>query len=560
MIDITFSPALVMVLGAALLWVTSGTLRKTIALFLPLLTLVLIHTASSGYSTVFMGYAVEPFHLSALGKLFASTFALMAFGGMLYAMNQASRNEMTACALYAGSAIGVSLCGDFITLFVFWELMAIASTVIVLSGNTDAAYRAAMRYGIVHILSGTLLLLGIVATVASTGDASLRALSLDSPYVWAILAGFLINAGAPPLSAWIADAYPEASPSGTVFLCAFTTKAAVFALLSVFAGTEILIAVGLYMIFYGIIYALLENDMRRILAYSIVNQVGFMVVACGIGTTLAINAAAAHASVHIIYKGLLMMSAGSVLLMTGKRKCSDLGGLYSSMKVTALCGMVGAAAISAVPLTSGFVAKSLINASAQEAGMTWLWIALLVGAAGVFLHAGIKFPWFVFFNGKQDQPLAKTTIEAPPNMQLAMLLLVFICILIGLFPAAFYALLPYPVDYQPYTLLHVIEQSQLLILSAVAFFMMLPWLQRTVTISLDLDWFYRIPIPHLANNISALIAKQYHKCAQCADPLSLLSRHWSQLPRSAFASVPLSALLATTFAVSIALLLFIYYI
>ena len=85
------------------------------------------------------------------------------------------------------------------------------------------------------------------------------------------------------------------------------------------------------MVFYGIVYAILENDMRRILAYSIVNQVGFMVTGIGIGTEMALNGAAAHAFAHIIYKALLLMSAGSVLYMTGRRKCTDLGGLFRTM-------------------------------------------------------------------------------------------------------------------------------------------------------------------------------------------------------------------------------------
>ena len=166
---------------------------------------------------------------------------------------------------------------------------------------------------------------------------------------WLILAGFLVNAGAPPLSAWLPDAYPESSWSGMVFLSAFTTKTAVYVLLRGFPGTELLIYVGLFMVFYGIVYAILENDMRRILAYSIVNQVGFMVTGIGIGTEMALNGAAAHAFTHIIYKALLLMSAGSVLYMTGKRKCTDLGGLFRTMPLTTVCGIVGALSISSFP-------------------------------------------------------------------------------------------------------------------------------------------------------------------------------------------------------------------
>ena len=177
----------------------------------------------------------------------------------------------------------------------------------------------------IHLLGGMILFAGITGHVAQTGSVAFARMALDSPAHWLILIGFLVNAGAPPLSAWLPDAYPEASWSGTVFLSAFTTKTAVYVLMRGFPGTELLIWVGLFMVFYGIVYALLENDMRRILAYSIVNQVGFMVAGIGIGTEMALNGAAAHAFTHIIYKALLLMSAGSVLLHDGPAQVLGTG-------------------------------------------------------------------------------------------------------------------------------------------------------------------------------------------------------------------------------------------
>ncbi len=273
-----------------------------------------------------------------------------------------------------------------------------------------------------------------------------------------------------------------------VFLSAFTTKTAVYVLLRGFPGTELLIYIGLYMVFYGIVYAILENDMRRILAYSIVNQVGFMVTAIGIGTELALNGAAAHAFAHIIYKALLLMSAGSVLFMTGKRKCTDLGGLFRTMPITTVCGIIGALSISAFPLTSGFVSKSMISDAAAVQHLEIVWFLLAAASAGVFLHAGIKFPWFVFF--QKDSGLRPP--DPPWNMRLAMVIFSGLCIGIGVMPGALYALLPYqPIDYVPYTASHVVYQLQLLLFSGLAFFLLLNWLKRTTTITLDFDWFYR---------------------------------------------------------------------
>jgi multicomponent Na+:H+ antiporter subunit D len=282
-----------------------------------------------------------------------------------------------------------------------------------------------------------------------------------------------------------------------VFLSAFTTKAALYVLLRGFPGADALVFIGLYMIFYGILYALLENDMRRILAYSIVNQVGFMVCGIGIGTEMALNGAAAHAFTHIIYKGLLLMSAGSVLYMTGKRKCTDLGGLFRSMPLTTVCGIIGALSISSFPLTSGFISKSMISQSAADEQLAVVWFLLAAASAGVFLHAGIKFPWFVFF--QKDSGLRPP--DPPLSMRLAMLFLAFLCIAIGVWPAPLYAILPFPVDYVPYTGAHVVETLQLLLFAGLAFFVMLPYMKRTLTITLDLDWIYRWLAPRAIRSV-----------------------------------------------------------
>ena len=442
----------------------------------------------------FLGYDVAPFALDRLSRLFALIFAIMAFGGGLFALSQKSRLEVPAAMVYAGSAIGVALAGDLVTVFVFWELMAIGSTVVIWSAGTPSAYRASLRYAAVHLGGGVLLMAGIAGHAAATGSVGFERFALDSPAHWLILAGFLVNAGAWPISAWLPDAYPEASWSGTVFLSAFTTKAAVYVLLRGFPGTELLVYVGLFMVFYGIVYALLENDMRRILAYSIVNQVGFMVTGIGIGTATALNGAASHAFAHILYKALLLMSAGAVLHATHRRKCTDLGGLFRTMPITTLCGTIGALAISGFPLTSGFVSKSMIANAAMAEHLSLVWYLLAAASAGVFLHAGIKYPWFVFF--QKDSGLRPP--DPPLGMRLAMMLFAALCIGLGIWYAPLYALLPFPVDYVPYTGAHVVGQLQLLLFSGLAFFVMLPALRRTLTITLDTDWVYRRLGPALA--------------------------------------------------------------
>ena len=493
------SPALILLLSALLTGLVRGHLRSAVVLLAPLVTLYAIWQVPDGVAGTlpFLDYYIEPVEGSAIRRLFATIFALMSFAGGLYAFRHASWHELAAAQAYAAGAIGVCFSGDLISLFIYWEMMALFSTIIVWCGGTPAARAAGVRYAIMHLLGGIILKVGIVGVVIQTGSIDIQAMQATNFATWMMLIGILINAAAPPVSAWLGDAYPESSPTGTVFLSAYTTKTAVLALILLFPGESVLIGVGLYMVMYGIIYALLENDARRILAYSIVNQVGFMVCAVGIGTQMAINGAAAHAFAHIIYKALLFMSAGVVVYRTGKSKCTDLGGLFRTMPLTTICGIIGALAISGVPLTSGFVTKTMVSQAAVSEGLMFVYFALAAASAGVFLHAGIKFPWFVFF--QRDSGLRPK--DAPWNMAASMVLLSALCILIGVFPETFYRLLPYPVDYQPFYAGKIVFYLQLFLVSGLAFFFLLPMMRRTLTISLDTDWLWRVLLSRIGTTV-----------------------------------------------------------
>ena len=523
-----FPPAAVLILGALLLPFAGPRIRAALMLGLPVATLWIVWNLPDGAAAAIgvFDYELTLVRSDALGRLFAIIFSLMAFAGFLFALRQSSVLELVAAMIYAGGAVGVALAGDLVTLFVFWEIMALASSTVVFAAGGRKSTKVAMRYFQVHMMGGALLLSGILVHVAAGGSIAFDSVDTNTLGGVLILAGVLLNAAAPPVSAWLPDAYPETSYSGMVFLSAFTTKAAVYALLRGFPGTEVLIWVGLFMIFYGIIYALLENDMRRILAYSIVNQVGFMVVGVGIGTEMALNGAAAHAFAHIIYKALLLMSAGAVLYQTGKRKCTDLGGLFQSMPVTTVCGLIGALSISSFPWTSGFVSKSMINEAAGQEQLALAWFLLMAASAGVFLHAGIKFPWFVFF--QKDSGLRPP--DPPWNMQFAMIFFAALCIGLGIWPQPLYMLLPFPVAYVPYTAAHVVNMLQLLMFSGLAFFLMLPLMRRTLTITLDVDWIYRRLAPSIirrcATITQGLNARAGQIMLQAYSEIAELTRNW----------------------------------
>lgn len=490
-----FPPAAILILGALLVPFFKGNAKNWYVVLLPAAAFYLISKldAGSSWQFHFFGFELTFLRVDKLSKVFGYIFTLNATAAFVYAFYLKDNNQHMAALFYIGSAVGVVFAGDLVSLYFFWEIMAIASTFLILARKTDKALRAGIRYVLVHIFGGLCLLAGIVIYISQTGSIGFEAMASRNPATWLILIGILINAAAPPMSAWLSDAYPEATVTGGIILSAYTTKTSVYALIRGFAGWEILIVIGCIMALYGIIYALLENDMRRILAYSIINQVGFMVTGVGIGTTMALNGAAAHAFCHIIYKSLLWMSAGSVLYMTGKSKCTELGGLYKTMPWTLIFGTIGALAISSFPGTSGFTSKSLIIDGAVHEHLIWVWIVLETASAGVFLHAGIKFPYFVFF--AKDNGLRPG--ESHRSMLAAMGFMAFLCIFLGVYPKPLYAILPFEVSYQAYTFNHVIAQLQLLMLSALVFFLFLPLLKRTDTIALDTDWFYRKGTKHV---------------------------------------------------------------
>lgn len=483
-------PAMLLLGGAFLVPFIKGQAKSWFMIFLPAIAFYLISTLQPGafWQVHFFGYDLTILRVDKLSKIFGYIFTLNAFAAFIYAFYLKDNAQHVSALFYIGSALGAVFAGDLISFYFFWEVMAVSSTFLILARRTDKAMGAGLRYVLVHIAGGLCLLAGIVIYITKTGSVTFTAMPEQNLATWLMLIGVLVNAAAPPFSAWLSDAYPEATVTGGVILSAYTTKTAVYTLIRGFPGWEILIVVGCVMALYGIIYALLENDMRRILAYSIINQVGFMITGVGIGTAVAMNGAAAHAFAHIIYKALLWMSAGSVLYMTGKSKCTDLGGLYKTMPLTLIFGTIGALAISSFPGTSGFTTKSLIIEGSIHAHLFWPWLVLEIASAGVFLHAGIKFPYFVFF--AKDQGLRPG--ETNKSMLIGMGFLAFICIFLGVYPEPLYNILPYEMEaYQAYTPAHVTTQLQLLMFSALVFFLFLPLLKRTETIALDTDWFYR---------------------------------------------------------------------
>ena len=501
-------PGLILILGAFVLPFFGGRIKRVAMVVLPAAAVVdcLLMTPGTHGVVTFLGQELVFGRVDKLSLIFSYVFSIMALLGMIYALHVKEDSQHVASLVYAGGALGVTFAGDFLSLYIFWELLAIASVLLIFLRRERSAVLAGFRYLLVHVFGGLLLLAGIVLHWAQTGSIAFGDMGAFSGSLsWGlILAAFLLNAAVPPLGAWLPDAYPEATVTGAIFMTAFTTKSAVYVLIRGFADTELLVWLGAIMAIYGVVYAVLENDARRLLAYHIISQVGYMVCGVGIGTALAVNGATAHAFAHILYKALLFMGAGAVLQMTGMRKLSDMGGLYKTMPITLGLYMIGGFAISAVPLFSGFVSKSMVISAAGEGHLTVIFLMLTLASAGTFLHTGLKLPYYMFF-GKDSGLRAK---EPPVNMLVAMGLAAAACILIGVFPRLLlYPYLPNAVDYVPYTLQHVTSTLGMLAFTALGFFLLLKQLDPERAVSLDTDWFYRRGVTRLLNLILSPLAR-----------------------------------------------------
>ncbi|MBE0467525.1 MAG: Na(+)/H(+) antiporter subunit D, partial [Candidatus Desulforudis sp.] len=481
-------PSLLLIAGALLVLILPVRLRHVGLLAAPLALLaVLSLDLGTTWTQPFLRYELVVLRVDELARVFATIFALIATLSVIFALHVKTRGEHIAALMYAAGSLGVVFAGDWLTLFFCWEVMAASSVFLIWYRGTRESLAAGFRYILIHFLGGNILLGGVLLLMSQGTIAVTSLTGTGGLAYWLVLIGVGINSVIVPLHAWLTDAYPEGTVTGSVFLSALTTKVAVCVLLRVFPGTELLIWAGVIMTIYGVIFAILENDTRRLLAYHIVSQVGFMVAGVGIGTDLALNGSTAHAYSHILYKALLFMGAGAVIYATGRRKLSDLGGLYKTMPLTAVCFTIAAMSISGVPLFNGFISKSITIYAAEKDGLALAALGMHVASIGTFLSINLKMVYYMFFG--KDAGLEPKKL--PWNMSAAMALTAFLCFLYGVYPWLLYDMLPFAMQYVPFTANKVIGTVQLLLAASAAFWLVLPKLKLDRKISLDFDWFYR---------------------------------------------------------------------
>jgi multicomponent Na+:H+ antiporter subunit D len=482
-------PAMLFILGALLIPLLKGKLKKVYLLLIPAVAFLDILQLETGTAWIyrFLGYELIFCQVDRLSLVVGYIFTIIGFLALLYSLHVEEDGQHVAAFLYVGSSLGVVFAGDLFTLFAFWEVMAVSSVFLVWYQKEKRSLDAGFRYLIMHIMGGCCLLAGIIIYVVETGSIAVTHLGTGTADVF-ILIGFGLNAAFIPIHTWLPDAYPEGTVTGSVFMSVYTTKTGVYVLARCFAGMPLVAYMGGIMTVYGVLFALLQNDARRLLSYHIVSQVGYMVAGVGVGTELGINGGIAHVFNHILYKALLFMSMGSVLYMTGKRKLTEMGGLAKYMPVTCVACIIASLSIAGAPGFNGYISKGMVISSAVEQHMPVLELMMVLAAVGTFLSF-VKLSYFTFF-APNEGIRAK---ESPKNMQLAMLLTAFLCIFIGVYPEVLFRVLPfYPVLYHPYTPSHVLGTVQLFLLAGLAFIVAKNMVAPHRGTILDFDYFYRM--------------------------------------------------------------------
>lgn len=504
-------------------------------------TLFAINRDSSMPYSISDSLLINFIHVDKLSYIFLVAFIIIAIIAAIYNTEAKTKGEMAATLIYAGCNMGVVIAADCISLLAFWELGALASCYVVYCGNCRKSTRAAFRYLLFHAFGGGMLLWGLMSYMFQYGNELANITSIaGTGTFWIILIGVCVNAAVPPLNSWLPDAYPESTLGGTIFLGSYTTKAAIYLMIRMFAGTEWLVWVGAFMAIYGVIMATLENDMRRLLSYHIISQLGYMVAALAVGGAWGIDGAAAHAFSNIMYKGVLLMATGAVIYCTGKRKINELGGLAKKMPFTAVCFLIASLAIAGFPFLNGFASKALVMHAVEE--MPLIFYLLTAASVGTWLSIVMKMNVFIFFG--PDRNNIQLERREPLSMKIGMALGTLACIVTGLFPDSVYKLTPCATDGHPFTAEHILEYLLLFLGTTIVFWFFRKIMLPHDEITLDFDWFFRRPMFKAVNATSLWLNHSFkvfhdfvielvrHVSARLSDPYLITEHSESEFIRT----------------------------
>jgi len=511
-------PGLVIFLGGFLIpFIKWRKVKLAYFLSLPIIGLIILILTSKGvfgsippwphalykWRVPFLQYTLILGRIDKLSMVFAYIYVIAAFCMNIYALNVKNHWEHVAAMIYVGSSLGAVFAGDFFTLFFCLEIMSWAPVFLLWFRGTKKAMGCGVRYILWHHFSGVCILAGILMHLHKTGSIAF----VHMPWAWdwdhlgynLMLLGFLINSATTPFHSWLSDTYSEATPSGSIYMTAYTTKTAIHCLIRTFSGVQLIMWMGAIQAVFALFLAVLENDGRRLCSYHIISQIGYMVAGVGIGTPMGINGAASHALCHIIYNALLYMGAGCALYVVGTAKFNELGGLYKYMPISFWLYMVGGFSISGFPLFNGFISKCMTIEASELIQRPYIYLLLEGATVGTFLHTGLKLPWNIWLQGKDEPPpkirakLKDSALNTPINMLIGMGILAFLCIFMGIYPKILYDMLPYPVEFVPFTTTRVFSITQMFIFTFMGFWLLRVLVKGYPTYTIDTDWLLRMP-------------------------------------------------------------------
>ena len=498
-------PGMIMMLFGMLIWVLPECMRKAMSILAPICAAISFYLLNEGSRFTFYAtrsFKVELINVDRMTLAFMLVFIMISFIAAIYSLETQDRKESGMSAFYTGSILGIILAGDSISFIVFWEISAFASTYLIYKRNSRKSSRAAFRYLLMHAFGGNILLVGIMIHVAKYGTEFVNISSSRDLSFWLVLIGVAVNAAIPPFNGWLPDAYPNTTISGMLYMGSFTTKAAIYALIRFFAGTEFLIWIGALMALYGACMAIMDNDIRRLLSYHIISQLGMMVAALAVGSKTGVDAASAHTVTNVLFKGVMIMCAGVIIYSTGKSKITELGGLWKKMPVTSICFLICSLAIAGIPFSSGFASKALITESLTREGHIIPYILVNAAGVGTLLSVTYKINYFVFF-GKSDKSIEVSRI--PKSMNIAIMMGTIVTVILGIFPQLIYRYTTHGTHINPFTLTHILEYLAIFIGSSIPFMIFIKKMKPHDEISIDFDFIVRKPLYKLVEGISKTI-------------------------------------------------------
>ncbi len=380
--------------------------------------------------------------------LLATTFPLVLLFASSFVRDNAGGFYASMLLTMLGS-FGVLLARDMLTFFIFWEIMSWSILALVLRGHDRRAIVSYLAFG---SLSAMLLLFGFMILYYKTGtflfgEMALEATPLTLAGISMIVAGFAVKGALMPLHVWAPHVYSRSEEPFVAFLSGGLSKLGYFGMILFMYGVATvpffatwgtfrgvpyfgyaLAVIGAFTAFAGTVLAIMQDDLRKLLAYSSIGQLGYVAIGIGIGTPLALTGALFQALNHTFFKAVLFLAAGAVYYRTGRWKISELGGLGYKMPFTFLAALFAIFALASIPITSGFAAKWLLYEAAIEQGFLFVTPIMLIAGVGAFLYA-YKILYGVFLGEPRHD-----VREAPLSQLVAMWILVLPLVVFLVFP------------------------------------------------------------------------------------------------------------------------------